>query len=154
MLNLFEWLQATAFTLTHYYPFFSTERDFSNNVLHFLSALCFIYVSHECFRFVKSEWENKSKWRYTSKEKPGVYKMPSVFDAKSFNREWKLDNGNCRPLLHKLWKQDIWVMENNTDALSFICSSVCRCFRVWVFFCRIETILTQIVECNSMQQFT
>lgn len=39
-------------------------------------------------------------------------------------------------------KTFVWVMENHTDALSFICLSVCRCFRVWVFFCWTETILT------------
>ncbi len=95
-----------------------------------------------------------------AKRSQGFLRCQACSMQRVFNREWKLDNGNCRPLLHKPcvhvwgWEQDIWVMENNTDALSFICSSVCRCFRVWVFFYRIETILTQIVECNSMQQFT
>lgn len=59
------------------------DRIFKNCPLHSLCIL--VYVFHECFIFVKSEWEEKKnpKWQYTSKEEPGVFKMPSVFDGTS-----------------------------------------------------------------------
>lgn len=155
VLNLFEWLQARQHSINP-----SPQREiFSNIVLRFLSAFCFMFFMNASDLSSLSGKTNLNGGTL-AKRSQGFLRCQVCSMQRVFNREWILDNGNCRPLLHKPcvhvwgWEQDSWVMENNTDALSFICSSVCRCFRVWVFFCRIETILTQIVKCNSMQQFT
>lgn len=123
----------------------------------FLCAFWFIYIFHECFRFVKSQGHRggkKPKWWCTAlheKRRAKGFKdakLVQCSESLKENENWIVEatahfytsHGMC--MCGGESKTFVWVMENHTDALSFICLSVCRCFRVWVFFCWTETILT------------
>lgn len=128
MLNLFERLQATSFT------FNPPKREiFSNIVRRFLSIciLVYLYISWilQICQVTRAQSEEKNLngvARLDMRgEEPGVLKMPSVFDV--FKREWKLDNGNYRPLLHKPrhvyvwgWEQDICLSDGKSYWRTFI----------------------------------
>lgn len=94
----------------------STERDFFqiSSPAFFLSAFLFIYIFHECFGFVKSQGHRVGKKNYmalhcsTQEERSQGYLWCQVF-----KREWKLDNGNYRPLLHKPWPVYVWGWEQD-----------------------------------------
>lgn len=156
-LKLFKWLQATSFTSTHFQSS-PTEGDFSNIVPCILSMciLVYLYISWmlQICQVTRAQRGEKPKWWCTAlheKRRAKGFKdakLVQCSESLKENENWIVEatahfytsHGMC--MCGGESKTFVWVMENHTDALSFICLSVCRCFRVWVFFCWTETILT------------
>lgn len=127
----------------------STERDFFSNIIPcFLSFSIYFMNASDLSSHKGTEWEKKPILHCTAlHERRGAR---GIYHAKSLkeNENWIMETTAHFYTSHGMCvcggesKTFVWVMGNYIDALSFICLSVCCCFRVWIFFSWTETILT------------
>lgn len=140
---------------SHQYTFnpLHRERFFSDIVPCFLSLCIFVYLYISWMLWIcqvtrAQSGEKKTIWHCTVLHKRRGAR--GIYDAKSLkeNENWIMETTAHFYTSHGLCmcggesKTFVWVMGNYTDALSFICLSVCCCFRVWIFFSWTKTILT------------
>lgn len=111
MLNLFDWLQATHTSFTSTHSILHRERFSSNIIPCFLSLCIFVYLYISWMLLIcevtRAQSAGKNLYGIEHERSQG-YLWCQVF-----KREWKLDNRNYRPLLHKPWPVYVWGWEQD-----------------------------------------